>query len=86
MVIHNYVEKMVENLLPDIMLKADMCQCEICKTDVAAMALNHIKPRYVVSEKGALYTRLSSLDGQTEAEVISEIEKACAVVKNNPSH
>ncbi len=86
MVIHNYIEKMVQNLLPEVMTNADMCQCDICRKDVAAISLNNIKPRYVVSEKGALYTRLSTLEAQNEADVIAQMTRACVIVKENPRH
>ncbi len=86
MVIYNYIEKMVQNLLPEILEEADMCECDACKTDVIAIALNNIKPRYVVSERGELYTKLSTLEAQNETDVIKEIAKACQIVKNNPRH
>ncbi len=86
MVIHNYIEKMVQNLLPRIMKEAEMCECKQCKTDVAAISLNNIRPRYVVSEKGELYTKLDTLDAQNEADVIMQMTKACVIVKNNPRH
>ncbi len=86
MVIHNYIEKMVQKLLPRIMGEAEMCECNQCKVDVAAISLNNIRPRYVVSEKGELYTKLDSLDAQNEADVIAQMTKACVIVKNNPRH
>ncbi len=86
MVIHNYIEKMVQNLLPQVMEEADMCTCNFCKTDVIAISLNNIRPRYVVSEKGELYTKLSTLEAQNEADVIAQMARACVIVKNNPRH
>lgn len=86
MVIHNYIERMVWNLLPEIMSNANMCQCEQCQVDVVAMSLNNIKPKYVVSEKGALYAKLNALEAQNEADVITQMAKACAIVKTKPRH
>ena len=37
------------------------CGCEKCRLDVAALALNYLPPHYVVTEKGELYSKISSL-------------------------
>lgn len=85
-IVHNYIETMVQELLPRIIDEADMCDCIRCKTDVLAISLNNVKPRYVVSEKGELYTKLDTLEAQNEADVVKEMAKACYIVKNNPRH
>ncbi len=86
MVIYNYIEKMVQKLLPQIMKEANMCQCDVCKIDVIAISLNNIAPKYVVTEKGALYAKLSTLEAQKEADVILQMTKACQIVKAKPRH
>ncbi len=86
MVIYNYMEIMVQKLLPQIMTEANMCTCDVCKTDVLAISLNNIAPKYVVTPKGALYAKLSSLEAQREADVILQMTKACQIVKTKPRH
>lgn len=62
------------------------CQCEICKTDVIAYALNHLPPKYVVSPQGELYTKASMLGSQYKITVISALAEAARVVRERPKH
>ena len=64
---------------------ADVCRCEDCIIDMAALALNSVKPLYRVSLMGTLYA--SVLDSSPEAlaakeAVVNSIKKIAA----NPSH
>ncbi len=86
MLVYNYIEKVVQKLLPQIMQEANMCQCERCRADVSAITLNNIKPKYVVTKKGELYAKLSILEGQREADIIMQMTIASQTVKNNPRH
>ena len=54
--------------------------------DIAAIALNNLKPRYVVTEKGALYGKLDTLDYQFDADLVKEVIKAINIVVNKPHH
>ncbi|HSH36404.1 late competence development ComFB family protein, partial [Schnuerera sp.] len=47
--------------------KYDICTCEKCKLDIAAIALNNLKPKYVVTEKGELFGKAYTLDYQFDA-------------------
>lgn len=86
MVIRNYMEHFVVNLMPDVIQNIDMCDCEHCKMDVMAITLNNVKPKYIVTDKGELYAKLSSLQSQFQADVVTEITKACVTVASNPRH
>lgn len=86
MKIRNYIEFLVENLILDIMENSNVCTCDHCKMDVMAISLNNLPTKYVVTQKGVLYAKLTSLQAQFEADVVTEIVKACAIVKNNPRH
>jgi len=62
------------------------CLCTDCVLDMAALALNTVKPMYRASLLGSLYTA-SAMDEETFASsvkdaVSSAIEKVC----KNPSH
>jgi competence protein ComFB len=63
-----------------------ICRCNDCVVDMAALALNSIKPVYRVSLLGGLYT--ASLMGEkTYASGIREtVAKAIDKVRRNPSH
>jgi len=73
---------MMENVLNDI----DVCKCEKCKLDIAAIALNKLPSKYIVTEKGELYSKINTLIQQFEVDVVSAITKAAIIVKEYPRH
>lgn len=85
--LHNYMEDIVkdavDSLLPDM---KDMCTCKKCVLDIIALSLNKLSPKYVVTQKGRVYTKLNELALQSRADVIREVTKAMKVVKNRPQH
>jgi competence protein ComFB len=64
----------------------DICPCEKCRLDIAAIALNNLPPRYVVTDRGEVLTRTSGLDIQISADVIQELSRALQMVKERPQH
>ncbi|ARC83989.1 late competence development ComFB family protein [Clostridium argentinense CDC 2741] len=84
----NYSEVIVKNLLDKLLLSySDICKCEKCKADMMALSLNYVKPRYVVSEKGQLYTKAQTEINHGEMVVItSSVLRAIEVVSANPRH
>lgn len=82
----NYMEEVVFNLIDSVLDDIDMCKCELCIKDIAALALNSLPPKYIVSEKGELYSKVNSLRSQFEVDVISAITKAAVLVKKTPRH
>ena len=66
-----------------------ICLCNDCVLDMAAMALNTVKPLYRVSLLGTLYTAtaMDGKDGKGYASSIREaVFDAVEKVRNNPSH
>jgi len=63
----------------------DACLCEECVLDMAAYALNNIRPLYRVSLLGTLYAHAIE---RTEfaVELRSAVTKAIAKIKANPAH
>lgn len=86
--IFNVMEHLVEEITDEMfnMPNVDMCICDRCKADVIALALNHLSPKYVVSEKGRVFSELENCTFQMRAEVLTEVIKAMEKVKENPSH
>lgn len=78
------VVKTVEKLLEG--KKNTYCSCKKCKLDITAIALNNLKPRYVVTEKGKLYGKLDTMDYQFDVDIIQEVTKAMEIVGKNPHH
>ena len=63
-----------------------ICLCNDCVVDMAAMALNTIKPLYRVSLLGSLYTA-SAMNEKTYATNLREaVYTAIERVRKNPSH
>ena len=63
-----------------------VCRCNECVVDMAAMALNAVKPLYRVSLLGSLYVA-SAMDEQAYATSVREaVFYAIEKVRKNPSH
>jgi len=84
--IKNYMEEVVYELFDDILKDLNVCTCDKCKMDIAAIALNQLPAKYIVTEKGELYSRISTLKQQFEVDVISAITRAAVLVKRSPRH
>jgi competence protein ComFB len=84
---HNYMEDIVQSRM-EVILKTmpDICQCERCKLDMLAYALNNSPPKYVVTTKGKLYAKLNALEGQFDTDIVRVITDAAIRVDQNPRH
>lgn len=81
------MENAVFNVLNDVLKKRDdICKCEKCRMDIAAISLNNLQPKYVVTEKGELYTKVNEMEVQFEADIIKEIVKAINIVSRTQKH
>lgn len=87
MLLKNYMEEAVDSALEEILArKDDVCKCERCKLDIKALALNHLPPRYVVTDLGYAYTKANELAAQFKADIAVAITNALKVIKKNPRH
>lgn len=84
--IKNYMEVCVIDMLDSILSQVNSCRCEKCRLDILAISLNSIQPKYVVTKKGELYTKLATLQQQFDVDIISAITKATVIVNRNPRH
>lgn len=84
--IKNYMEEIVFNQMKDVLEDINMCTCEKCILDIAAIALNDLPPKYIVTEKGELFSKINALKQQFEVDVIAAITKAAVLVKRRPRH
>lgn len=87
MQIKNYLEDVVigyvDETLPEI---EDFCGCPRCRLDVMALALNDLKPKYVVTPLGYVYARMDELEAQFLADTIVAVTRAIKIVKEHPRH
>lgn len=83
----NLMEKEVIHEVDRVLSQMDdVCKCEKCKMDIAAITLNNLKPNYVVSEKGEVYSKINNMSYQFNTDVVSAVTSAIKLVKNNPKH
>jgi len=80
------MEEVVLNLMESVLNDIDMCKCEQCVMDIAAIALNNLPPKYISTETGELYSKVNVLRNQFEVDVISAITRAAVLVKKSPRH
>jgi competence protein ComFB len=77
------VRDTLENLISG---REDICKCPKCKLDIVAWALNRLPPKYVVTDKGRMYTKLKEQEIQFRADVVQELTKAISRISKGPQH
>jgi len=73
----------MENQLSKV---TDMCLCNECIVDIAAIALNNVKPLYRFSLLGTLYASQAMTEQAYAESVKAAVAEAIKRVKNNPAH
>lgn len=87
MIFRNYMEEVVDATMNEIFSRnEDACRCERCTMDIKALALNHLPPKYVVTDIGYVYTRVNELENQFKADITVAVMNALKVVRKNPRH
>jgi competence protein ComFB len=66
--------------------KGLICRCNDCVLDMAAMALNSVKPLYRVSLLGGLYAAQAMNEKNYADSVQQAVGDAIEKVRKNPSH
>ena len=84
--IRNYMEICVEDALMPILKTLDVCTCERCRCDIMAIALNALPPKYVVTPRGHLFSKIDTLRQQNDVDLISAITKGATIVSRMPRH
>lgn len=87
MAYQNYMEIIVLEELNNVLDKMkNMCKCEKCRQDIAAWTLNRLKPKYVVTDLGMVYTKFDGLKTQTRTDVVVQLINAAKIIKKKPRH
>jgi competence protein ComFB len=63
-----------------------LCTCNDCVADMAAMTLNSVKPLYRYSLLGSLYAAQAMNEGSYAESVRRAVSAAIEKVRKNPSH
>jgi competence protein ComFB len=66
--------------------EGEICTCNDCVVDMAAIALNSIKPLYHFSILGNLYAAQALDDGNYGKDLRDAVASAIEKVRRNPSH
>jgi competence protein ComFB len=64
----------------------EICTCNDCVIDMAAMALNAVKPYYRFSLLGTLYAAQAMNEESYAASIREAVSNAVEKVRKNPSH
>lgn len=87
MQIVNFMEETVKRSLDELLLEPnyrDLRLDEKARLDVLAYALNHLPPKYVVTERGHLFTRVEEMRQQFQTDILVALSKAIEKVRTNP--
>lgn len=84
-ILYNVMEKLVLNKLDATLKKMNCCRCDRCKEDIVAIALNNLKPMYIVASKNEIDGKIDELR-EIGSEVTTEVIKAVLAVRKNPRH
>jgi len=64
----------------------DLCRCNECIIDIAAVALNNVRPLYRFSILGTLYASQAFTEQAYADSVKQAVSEAIRKVKSNPAH
>ncbi|GAB6180964.1 hypothetical protein JCM14036_22830 [Desulfotomaculum defluvii] len=89
--IKNYTELAVEDMLDDVLNKyaeknPGTCTCARCRLDIMAITLNNLPTRYVVTDKGGIYTKVDIEQIGGKAQIVAAIINSIKAVQKNPRH
>jgi competence protein ComFB len=83
--VYNVMEDIVNRVISEYHLqRPGFYHCEQCLADIKAITLNRLKPRYVVSEKGELFSKVGTLTGQYMSDIYKELSVAIQLVERDP--
>lgn len=87
MKLYNLMEEVVFDVIDDLLKKdVNICSCKKCRLDIAAITLNNLPPKYIVTGKGKLFERANNMNYQFKADVTKEVIKAMKIVSKKPKH
>lgn len=82
----NIMEELILLEYESLVERIGVCNCKRCRNDIIAIALNKLPPKYVVTKRGYLISKLATYRTQYHTDVVSTITGACLRVKKYPNH
>ena len=86
LVFKNINEEAVGMLLDQVIAEVEGCNCQRCRLDASALALNDLPPRYWVTGFGELMESVSCYEAQNHLDIYHAVLRAVLRVKANPRH
>lgn len=87
MALLNVMEEVVDARLEDLLKETDCCTCDQCREDIKCLALNALPSKYVSTQKGKLFSKLSTaMIKQHSIDVNIACINAIEFVKDRPRH
>lgn len=79
----NVMENLVLKHLDQVMRRFNTCSCDRCRCDVAACALNHLTPKYIVTNPN----RMPQIEAEIGTKVVLDaLVNAVIQVRSKPRH
>ena len=84
--LENYTETMVWEVLGEYKKRDAICDCELCEKDIVSTALNHLPPKYFLSDASEGEKISYVLNKKLRFEALIQITEAVKAVqaKNHP--
>lgn len=84
--LRNYMEILVDQMFDTATRGIDVCKCEKCTLDIKAIALNELKPRYIVADDTELYIKMNLFQQQFHTDIIAALTKGTMLVASSARH
>ncbi|MBP1925782.1 hypothetical protein J2Z76_001643 [Sedimentibacter acidaminivorans] len=84
-IIYNVMEGLVMEKLDITLQKMNCCKCDRCRDDIVALALNNLKPLYIVATRDEIESKKQEFS-KSGLEVTTAVLKAVLSVRRNPRH
>lgn len=82
----NVMEHSVKELCGEYMQKLGVCSCDRCRSDVIALSLTNLPPKYRVADCAEAAPLLNFYISKYDSLIRAELTKACFTVLGNPRH
>lgn len=82
----NYMEDIVAKVTDKYRREMEICQCEKCRLDIMALALNELPPAYFVTQIGEIFAAIDSTYVQNQVDAEIAVLKAIEMVRQKPKH
>ena len=85
----NTMEKIVDMRIEEQLKEPTLecCKCEQCVENIKCLALNKLKPKYVSTTKGELFSKIEQvMQGQNKLDIDVAVIGAIDFVSSHPLH